>query len=134
VSRIFRSSKISSNSRALVEILSHPVLHDALAFRGGTALYKLLLKPAVRYSEDIDLVQTTATAAGAMMEALRGVLDPWLALLTGAPIRYSATLLNLIHHRSVLPPTSKASSHSRDRQGLFSIAVNQHVTVRADHS
>ena len=29
-------------SRALVEISSNPVLNDALAFRGGTALYKLL--------------------------------------------------------------------------------------------
>jgi len=43
-------------SRALVEIFSHPLLRDALAFRGGTALYKLHLKPAARYSEDIDLV------------------------------------------------------------------------------
>jgi predicted nucleotidyltransferase component of viral defense system len=65
-------------SRALVEIFSQPVLHDALAFRGGTALYKLHLKPAARYSEDIDLVQTRAQAAGSMMEALRSVLDPWL--------------------------------------------------------
>lgn len=64
-------------SRALVDIFSHPVLHDALAFRGGTALYKLHLKPA-RYSEDIDFVQTKAEAAGPMMDALRGVLDPWL--------------------------------------------------------
>jgi predicted nucleotidyltransferase component of viral defense system len=72
-------------SRALVEIFSHPVLHDALAFRGGTALYKLHLKPA-RYSEDIDLVQTKAEAAGPMMDALRGVLDPWL----GKP-RYKQT-------------------------------------------
>jgi predicted nucleotidyltransferase component of viral defense system len=45
-------------SRALVEIFSHPLLREALAFRGGTALYKLHLKPAARYSEDIDLVQT----------------------------------------------------------------------------
>jgi predicted nucleotidyltransferase component of viral defense system len=65
-------------SRALVEIFAHPVLHEALAFRGGTALYKLHLKPAARYSEDIDLVQTKAEPAGPMMEALRGVLDPWL--------------------------------------------------------
>jgi predicted nucleotidyltransferase component of viral defense system len=65
-------------SRALVEIFSHPLLHDALAFRGGTALYKLHLKPAARYSEDIDLVQTRAEAAGPMMNALRDVLDPWL--------------------------------------------------------
>jgi predicted nucleotidyltransferase component of viral defense system len=65
-------------SRAIVEIFSHPLLRDALAFRGGTALYKLHLKPAARYSEDIDLVQTRAEPAGPMMEALREVLDPWL--------------------------------------------------------
>jgi len=65
-------------SRALVEIFSHPVLHNTLAFRGGTALYKLHLKPPARYSEDIDLVQTKAEAAGPMMDALRTVLDPWL--------------------------------------------------------
>ncbi|MGB8364798.1 MAG: nucleotidyl transferase AbiEii/AbiGii toxin family protein [Rhizomicrobium sp.] len=65
-------------SRALVEIFSHPVLKDALAFRGGTALYKLYLTPPARYSEDIDLVQMRAEPAGPMMEALRAVLDPWL--------------------------------------------------------
>lgn len=64
-------------SRALVEIFSHPLLKDALAFRGGTALYKLHM-PAARYSEDIDLVQVRAERAGPMMEALRAVLDPWL--------------------------------------------------------
>jgi hypothetical protein len=67
--------------RALIDIYSHPLLKDALAFRGGRALYKLHLKPAARYSEDIDLVQVKAGAAGPMMQALRGVLDPWL----GAP-------------------------------------------------
>jgi predicted nucleotidyltransferase component of viral defense system len=36
-------------SRALVEIFSNPVLQDALAFRGDTALYKLHLRPAARY-------------------------------------------------------------------------------------
>lgn len=65
-------------SRALAEIFSHEHLRDALAFRGGTALYKLHLKPAARYSEDIDLVQTKAEPAGPTMEALRKVLDPWL--------------------------------------------------------
>jgi predicted nucleotidyltransferase component of viral defense system len=65
-------------SRALVEISSHPLLNDALAFRGGTALYKLHLKPPARYSEDIDFVQTRAEPAGPMMDALRDVLDPWL--------------------------------------------------------
>lgn len=66
-------------SRALVDIFSNPVLAHALAFRGGTALYKLHLNPA-RYSEDIDLVQVRAEAAGPIMEALRRVLDPWLGV------------------------------------------------------
>ena len=65
-------------SRALVEIFSHPVLSDGLSFRGGTALYKLYLKPAARYSEDIDLVQTAAGPAGPLMDALHESLDTWL--------------------------------------------------------
>ena len=44
-------------SRTLVEIFSDDFLRDNLAFRGGTALHKLYLNPAPRYSEDIDLVQ-----------------------------------------------------------------------------
>ena len=44
-------------SRALVEIFSDEYLRENLAFRGGTALHKLYLNPASRYSEDIDLVQ-----------------------------------------------------------------------------
>jgi predicted nucleotidyltransferase component of viral defense system len=65
-------------SRALVEIFRHPALVDSLALRGGTALSKLQLRPPARYSEDIDLVQTTAQPAGPMMNALRDVLEPWL--------------------------------------------------------
>ena len=65
-------------SRALVEIFSDPVLAGALAFRGGTALYKLYLTPPARYSEDIDLVQVEPGPAGPMMDALRNALDPWL--------------------------------------------------------
>ena len=64
-------------SRALVEIYSNKTLHNALVFRGGTALYKLYL-PAARYSEDIDLVQIKAEPAGSVMRALRDVLNPWL--------------------------------------------------------
>lgn len=64
--------------RALVRIFSNPILANTLAFRGGTALHKLYLTPQTRYSEDIDLVQVTPGAAGHVMDALRGVLDPWL--------------------------------------------------------
>ena len=44
-------------SRALVQLFRVPDLASGLAFRGGTALYKLHLTPPPRYSEDIDLVQ-----------------------------------------------------------------------------
>ena len=46
-------------SRALIEMFSHPVLWRGLAMRGGTAIYKLYLRPPARYSEDIDLVSST---------------------------------------------------------------------------
>jgi predicted nucleotidyltransferase component of viral defense system len=51
-------------SRALVEIFADPLLRSSFAFRGGTALYKVHLKPAARYSEDIDLVQVAAGPIG----------------------------------------------------------------------
>ena len=64
--------------RALVEIFSQPLLKEALALRGGTALYKLHLKPAARYSEDIDLVQVEPKPAGPMLDGLHAALGPWL--------------------------------------------------------
>jgi len=63
--------------RALVDIFSHPILADNLAFRGGTALFKLHLQP-VRYSEDIDLVQVHPGPIGPMLDALQEKLNPWL--------------------------------------------------------
>lgn len=65
-------------SRALVELFSRDTIADALAFRGGTALYKLHFRPAARYSEDIDLVQTSAGNIGPVMDAIHDALDPWL--------------------------------------------------------
>ena len=65
-------------SRALVELFSKPALVESLAFRGGTALYKLHIRPAARYSEDIDLVQTRPEPIGATLDAIREALDPWL--------------------------------------------------------
>jgi predicted nucleotidyltransferase component of viral defense system len=64
--------------RAIVDIFSEPLLASELAFRGGTALHKLVLTPPARYSEDIDLVQVKAGAIGEVMTALRARLDPWL--------------------------------------------------------
>ena len=58
-------------SRALVELFGVPDLAGALAFRGGTALYKLHLTPPPRYSEDIDLVQIRAEPIGDTLNQMR---------------------------------------------------------------
>lgn len=65
-------------SRALIDIFSDPMLRDALRFRGGTALNKLHFPVALRYSEDIDLVRTSAGPIGPILDQLRVVLEPWL--------------------------------------------------------
>ena len=65
-------------SRALVELFSEKFLEMNLAFRGGTALHKLHLAPASRYSEDLDLVQITAGSIGSVLDAIRKALDPFL--------------------------------------------------------
>jgi len=65
-------------SRALVDIYSEEILRSQAALRGGTALHKLFLARAERYSEDIDLVQVEAGPIGAVMDAVRRRLDPWL--------------------------------------------------------
>lgn len=70
-------------SRALVELFQVAELANSLAFRGGTALYKLYFIPPVRYSEDIDLVQVRPEPIGKTLDRTRAVLDPWL----GAPRR-----------------------------------------------
>ena len=62
-------------SRAVVAIYSDPYLAERLAWRGGTALYKLYLKPQPRYSEDIDLVLIHPEPMGPILDRLREVLS-----------------------------------------------------------
>ena len=57
--------------RALVQLFSDPLLKKQLAFRGGTALHKIFLKPQVRYSEDIDLVQIAKGPIGPILDSIR---------------------------------------------------------------
>jgi predicted nucleotidyltransferase component of viral defense system len=89
-------------SRALVELYSEPVLSENLAFRGGTALHKLHWRPALRYSEDIDLVQIAAGPIGPVMDALHAKLDPWL----GEPKRKQSEgrMVFVYRFNSEIPP------------------------------
>src|SRR5216683_2057480 len=65
-------------SRALVELFADPTLAQDLRFRGGTALHKLHFLKPLRYSEDIDLVRTTAGPIGPVLDRVRERLEPWL--------------------------------------------------------
>ncbi|NJM36316.1 MAG: nucleotidyl transferase AbiEii/AbiGii toxin family protein, partial [Rhodomicrobium sp.] len=65
-------------SRALVELFSDDFLRKELRFRGGTALNKLHFPKPLRYSEDIDLVRTTAGPIGPVLDRVRAILEPWL--------------------------------------------------------
>jgi predicted nucleotidyltransferase component of viral defense system len=61
-------------SRTLVDIFSDEFLNENLAFRGGTALHKLYLNPAPRYSEDIDLVQVKPGSIKPIMQRIAEVV------------------------------------------------------------
>ncbi|MEQ1718680.1 MAG: nucleotidyl transferase AbiEii/AbiGii toxin family protein [Hyphomicrobium sp.] len=63
--------------RALCDLFNAPKLVGTVAFRGGTAINKLLFAQPLRYSEDIDLVQIKAGPIGETIDAIRSAL-PWL--------------------------------------------------------
>lgn len=67
-------------SRALVDLYNNDHIKQELVFRGGTALNKLFLSPAARYSEDIDFVQKTPNPIGNTIDVIREVLSPWLGI------------------------------------------------------
>lgn len=64
--------------RVLVDLYNDEYIKNTLVFRGGTALNKLFLKPAARYSEDIDFVQLNPGPIGQTVDAIRDVLRAWL--------------------------------------------------------
>ena len=64
-------------SRALCDLFSDTALSSRLAFRGGTAINKLIFHKPFRYSEDIDLVQIDPGPIGPTVDAVRKALA-WL--------------------------------------------------------
>lgn len=89
-------------SRALVELFSNTTLGKNLAFRGGTALYKLHYPSAWRYSEDIDLVQIESGSIGTILDGIRHLIDP----LLGTPTRDLKEESVVLNYRfsSEIPP------------------------------
>jgi hypothetical protein len=76
---------------AMVAIFSDPFLSSQVAMRGGTALHKIHLGPATRYSEDIDLVLIGDRPIGDIERGLNRVL----ASLLGKPAERLMTTVQL---------------------------------------
>jgi len=87
--------------KALLQIFSAPFLSERLAFRGGTALHKLWLKPPVRYPEDIALVQISPEPIKETLSALR----KQLSFLGNPTVKQSAHNNSLLFRfESEVPP------------------------------
>jgi predicted nucleotidyltransferase component of viral defense system len=113
--------------RSLMAIYSDEYLKERLAFRGGTALHKLYLAPAARYSEDIDLVQITAEPFGPIMDKLREVLS----FLGDKPIRkqkqHNNTLIYRFDSEGGIPLRLKVEVNCREHHSIFGILDIKHA-------
>jgi len=132
-------------SRAIIEIFSQPLLASALAFRGGTALHKLFIQPAARYSEDIDLVQITEGPIGPILEALRAQLNPWLGEPRWKSNKGRATLVYRFDSESqpITPMRLKVEINTREHFAVLgftkkkfetkSLWFSQHTMITTFH-
>ena len=116
-------------TRALIQLFSEPKLAGKIGLRGGTALHKLFILPACRYSEDIDLVQMEAGPIGAILNAIRANLDPWLGKPTRSRAADSVTLV--YRFESEIPPVRplrlKVEVNTREHFTILGFAYRQVV-------
>lgn len=108
--------------RALCDLFNDPFLKDRIAFRGGTAIHKLLFQQALRYSEDIDLVQRQAEPIGATGDAIRKALS-WLGKCQWNQSGHSLHLV-FKYAPEVDPDTTlklKVEINTREHESLYGI-------------
>ncbi|MHB8536154.1 MAG: nucleotidyl transferase AbiEii/AbiGii toxin family protein [Sulfuricaulis sp.] len=108
--------------RVLCDLFNSPALAGKIAFRGGTAISKLLFKQPLRYSEDIDLVQTQAEAIGPTVDAIRDALS-WLGQCQRAQAGHSMHLVFKFAPESA-PETTlklKVEINTREHENLYGI-------------
>jgi predicted nucleotidyltransferase component of viral defense system len=108
--------------RALCDLFNAPVLKDKIAFRGGTAINKLLFKQPLRYSEDIDLVQVKAEPIGATVDAIREALS-WLGKCQSGQAGHSMHLVFKFTPEADAQTTLKlkVEINTREHSPLFGI-------------
>ena len=108
--------------RALCDLFNSPALAGKIAFRGGTAINKLLLRQSLRYSEDIDLVQTQSEAIGPTVDAVRDALS-WLGKCNRSQAGHSMHLVFKFAPESDPETTLKLKVEiiSREHESLYGI-------------
>ncbi len=108
--------------RALCDLFNAPALKEKIAFRGGTAINKLLFKQPLRYSEDIDLVQTRAEPIGTTVDSIREALS-WLGRCNREQAGHSMHLVFKFAPEADLQATLKLKIeiNTREHESLFGI-------------
>jgi predicted nucleotidyltransferase component of viral defense system len=109
-------------SRALCDLFNSPVLAGKIAFRGGTAIHKLLFREPLRYSEDIDLVQLQSEAIGPTVDAIRDALS-WLGKCRRTHAEHSMHLVFKFAPEVDATATLKlkVEINTREHEGLYGI-------------
>jgi predicted nucleotidyltransferase component of viral defense system len=106
--------------RVLIEIFNDSFLKERLAFRGGTALHKLYLSPADRYSEDIDLVQINAEPFGPVIDRLRERLG-FLGRAAVNQKQHNNTMVYKVNSEAGIPLKIKVEVNCREHFTVYGI-------------
>jgi predicted nucleotidyltransferase component of viral defense system len=108
--------------RALCDLFNAPALRGKIAFRGGTAINKLLFQHPLRYSEDIDLVQIQHEPIGATVDAIRAALA-WLGKCRREQAGHSMHLIFKFIPEADTQSTLKlkVEINTREHENLFGI-------------
>jgi predicted nucleotidyltransferase component of viral defense system len=112
-------------SRALCDLFNAPALQGKIAFRGGTAINKLLFKRPLRYSEDIDLVQTQAEPIGPMVDAIRSTLS-WLGKCNREQAGHSMHLVFKFNPEAELQTTLKLKVEINTREHTHLLGIKSY--------
>ncbi len=110
--------------RALCDLFNAPALKWRIAFRGGTAINKLLFRKPLRYSEDIDLAQIQPEPIGPTVDAVRKALV-WLGKCNRHQADHSMHL-NFRFAPEVAPDTVlniKIEINTREHESLLGVRL-----------
>jgi predicted nucleotidyltransferase component of viral defense system len=119
--------------RAMTSLFNDEFLRTQVAMRGGTLLHKVHLRPATRYSEDIDLVVFGNRPEEHIRKALRRVLADVLGTpKTSAWEALGLAIRNAVKPSRVLRMTYLVPSVSEPGSSL-SVVVEANVTERTPH-